>query len=341
MMSTREIVRYIRRWYRSDVLTSIKIFLMKEEVLKKFNKIEIPPILYFEGTNICNALCIFCYYPKIKDELPKKTMSIDLFKEIIFDYESIGGSKVALTPTVGDPLVDKLFSERVRVIDQSNISRMHFYTNLIDFRISHVEALENVQDTIIDVNVSISGFNRDKYNEYMGVDKFERVVRNLKRLSKIHNSNITRKITLRDYGGSNVEKKNFTLLLQNLNLDFSINTEYDSWGGLLESVFEKHTELKRQKMELRKGPCQISYTKPLITVDGELKLCDCRDVHNELVVGNLSENTFSELWNGDNIKKIRNTMFSKENMPEICKKCEMYTSIYNPDSKQILVRNLR
>ncbi len=336
LQNLRTAIRSIKQQYRSEIKTPVRMLLYRKKIGDLFNEIKLPSTLYIECTNVCNALCIFCYYPKIKDERPRKTMSINLFNSIIDDYESIGGSKISLTPTVGDPLVDKLFSERIKIIDKSRIEYIHFYTNLINFRESHIEALQNVTRTTVEVNVSISGFNSERYHTYMGVNKFDRVIRNLQRLSEIDNPHVIKHVVLRDYSGSSIEKKQLTSLLSDLHLDFDIYTEYDSWGGLVENMFEEHAELKQKRLKARKGPCQISYTKPVITVDGELKLCDCRDVNNELIVGKMTGNNFYELWNGEKIQSIRALMYSHEEMPNICKKCELYTSIYDPDSAHII-----
>ena len=79
----------------------------------------------------------------------------------------------------------------------------------------------------------------------------------------------------------------------------------------------------------RVGPCKISYAKPVITVNGDLKVCDCRDVFGAVVVGNIQNETISEIWNGKKIKELRLKFFTPELLPEVCQKCEEYKSIYD------------
>ena len=59
---------------------------------------------------------------------------------------------------------------------------------------------------------------------------------------------------------------------------------------------------------------------PAITIllewDGTLLPC-CRD---HIVLGNLNEKSFMELWNGDEMKRLRETFYKGELRP-YCKQC--------------------
>ncbi len=57
-----------------------------------------------------------------------------------------------------------------------------------------------------------------------------------------------------------------------------------------------------------------------VDVEGKITLCDCQP---DFVVGNLLENTFSEIWNGKVLQKYRAEMISK-NPPEACKICPRF-----------------
>jgi radical SAM protein with 4Fe4S-binding SPASM domain len=99
-------------------------------------------------------------------------------------------------------------------------------------------------------------------------------------------------------------------------------------GGLLEDNISNFEQLPIKERINRVGPCRVSFAKPLITVNGDFKLCDCRDALDELVVGNVFEQTIEEIWNGDDIKRMRDRFYSDKTMPDVCSKCEYYQSIY-------------
>lgn len=71
----------------------------------------IPRGLHVEGTNTCNAECVFCAYPQM--ERKKLVMSKVLFERVVRDYLAMGGQHVSLTPIVGDPFVDRFLFERL------------------------------------------------------------------------------------------------------------------------------------------------------------------------------------------------------------------------------------
>jgi hypothetical protein len=71
----------------------------------------IPRGLHVEGTNICNAECVFCAYPQM--ERKKTVMPMEDFRRIVLEYLAMGGRHVSLTPIVGDPFVDKHVFERL------------------------------------------------------------------------------------------------------------------------------------------------------------------------------------------------------------------------------------
>jgi len=52
-------------------------------------------------------------------------------------------------------------------------------------------------------------------------------------------------------------------------------------------------------------------------------------VFGALVVGNIQNETISEIWNGKKIKELRLKFFTPEFLPEVCQKCEEYKSIYD------------
>ena len=66
-------------------------------------------------TNICNAKCSFCAYPKVVANKTLQTgiMPFDVFKKAVDEWAVVGGQSLDLTPVVGDPLVDPGLLEKV------------------------------------------------------------------------------------------------------------------------------------------------------------------------------------------------------------------------------------
>jgi hypothetical protein len=86
--------------------------------------------LYIEGTNACNAACVFCAYPQM--ERAKAVMPMTLFKKSIDEWAALGGDEIDLTPIVGEPLADKFLFERMDyMMSVPKIRRFHFFTNAV------------------------------------------------------------------------------------------------------------------------------------------------------------------------------------------------------------------
>lgn len=56
--------------------------------------------------------------------------------------------------------------------------------------------------------------------------------------------------------------------------------------------------------EAMRGPCPGLWLTPVIRHDGALLMC-CADLHSELVLGNLHESSFAELWQGERATRLR------------------------------------
>src|SRR4051812_549384 len=98
-------------------------------------------------TNICNAKCVFCAYPRAVESGNLKTgvMSFEMFKKIADEWAVIGGGDLDLTPTVGDTLVDPGLIKKLdyavnvakvpKVVLTTNgilLNRNEFYKKLVD-----------------------------------------------------------------------------------------------------------------------------------------------------------------------------------------------------------------
>lgn len=312
-------------------LTKFKYQFMREKVINGLqNKFRYPKHLYIECVNICNAACVFCYYPEFSKTVAKKTMSVETFKSFVEQFASVGGESIGLTPTLGDPLVDKFFNERLRIIDSSKVPNLVFYTNLINLKESNVNAINSMRNTNIRIRVSITGFSKESYNKYMGVDSFEKVKKNLRLLSaNIVNDNCNIGIILRKYQGSDFEIREFIKYLDKLDLNSTIEEEFDDWSGLVKFGMDQ-SKFKMIKKPEKRGPCQKAYSKTLITVDGNYKLCDVRDGKDQLLLGDASgENGLINMWDNDIAANFRKTLRIDGKIPDVCDKCQHYVSVYS------------
>ena len=313
-----------------ELKSLLNYFFFRKTNLRRLERYKsIPETLYIECVNLCNARCVFCMYPKIKDGLSKKTMSLGFFQTILEEFKSVGGKHIALTPAVADPLVDQFFSERLEVIERLGFESVSFYTNLIGLNDGHLKELSKTTLSVR-ISISLTGFDEDAYARLMGVRSFSKVLRNLRRISKSlrSNSNIDMQVILRRYRGDEASFRDLRTFLTGLPIKYESQIGFDSWGGELRDEIRKNPELMLMPKNRRVGPCSISFSKPLVTVNGLLKACDCRDAHNDLVMGDLSCESLTDIWNGKNFKKFRDSFYNPTSLPKVCRNCEHYVSIF-------------
>ncbi len=294
----------------------------------------LPQLLHIEGTNICNAKCVFCAYRKMKR--PKEIMDIQLFEHIIDEYVSLGGKHISLTPIVGDPFVDPHIFTRLDYLNKcSNIEGFYFFTNAILMKPQVSENLMRYGGKL-SIYISLGGFDRETYKMIMGVDNFERVCLNIDALIEAKrrtNSPIRLFIALRcppsKCKGETWEK--FREYEKENLLAIQETIYYDSWAGKIKPGDLRRVGVKPVPMPYKRGECHMLYAKPVVLANGMVNACACRDIEAELIIGNVKESSLKEIWEGEDLKRII-ALHRSGNYPEVCKRCTYYISVYDSRS---------
>lgn len=300
--------------------------LLKRTKAKLFpNKKYSLQALRFAITNICNAKCVFCSYPRLA--LKSQMMSIEIFQKSLLLLDNRINT-VDLSPAVGEPTVDKTWKDKVHIAYKMGYD-VAFSTNgwsLIndwEWLLQNYEKFEYIQ-------ISIPSFNEENYKLQYGVDFGKRVIGGLYKLVSNNKNRLQLNIKIRNRDNPKIEKSSieykkfekffcekitceFTSLWEN----WSDNVSYDLWSPWMLNRIKVSKPINR--------PCK-ALNGALVNPDGTIRLCACRVVksdHDDLIVGNV-DNTWSELE--ANALKIR-ARYYKMDFPEACKGC----SFYNPE----------
>ncbi len=291
----------------------------------------IPRGLHIEGTNICNAECVFCAYPQMQRR--KKVMPMDEFSRVVDEYVAMGGCSVSLTPIVGDPFVDKYIFERLEDLHaRQEILQIGFYTNAILMDREKSLKLLGFSDKL-HVHVSWGGFDATTWNKIMGVKKFEAArdaVLGFLELKREQGSPIPFTLALRCPDSAccgPLWDELRTFEKQGL-LEIAGLPDYDSWAGKIEDRALTEVGLVPRRMPYKRGACELLFTKPVVLADGRVNACACRDVEAELIVGNIHESPLSIIWGGDAITKLIEN-HERGDYPDVCKRCTYFVSVYN------------
>ncbi|MBI4424047.1 MAG: radical SAM protein [Elusimicrobia bacterium] len=321
----RERIAYAREWARLIV----NYLLVRSKILGPYGVR--PHALYIEGTNICNARCVFCAYPQM--ERPKVTMPMELFRKAVDEYLALGLSEVDLTPIVGDPFVDKhLFDRLDYLASRPEVARFHFYTNAILVKPEWAQRLMGYGDRFW-IFCSFGGFDRETYRKVMGVDKFAEAVAAIRHLieTKVRTkSSIRVTVNLRIPRGS--ERGEFWEYLQERAKEGAIRldgvTDYDNWGGKITGEALAGAQLVAKPPPVHRGPCRRLLTGPVVLADGRVNACCCRDVEATLIIGDLNSRSLADVLAGPELKDLL-ARHEKGDFPEICKTCTKYQSVWS------------
>jgi len=289
-------------------------------------------------TNICNAKCTFCAYPKAVQgkTLQQGVMSFEVFGKAVDEWARAGGNDLDLTPVVGDPLVDPNLLEKIHyAVRQAGIKNVCLTTNAI--LMNRNETYKRLVDSGIScIYISTEGTNREIYEKVYGVKQYDDVisgVRNLLVYNRARGEPVSIAIRFRNAQRPSaiVRSKDFResikpYLSRKVRVNFTV--DYDNWGGTIRA--EDMTGFMRLRPTPPKShvPC-IALFGFAVRHDGLVRLCGCRfnrtDV-DDLVVGNVREQTLEEISKSDRTWEIIKGFYAGKR-PETCSGCTMYHPI--------------
>lgn len=286
-----------------------------------FNK-RTNPLLQIGVTNICNAKCTFCAYPKTT--LNRGVMSMATFMEAIRLWKTEGQSQIDLTPTVGDPLIDPKIVEKVKAAKEAGMS-VSFTTNAI--------LLDKFSRGLIDAGldhifISLPGFDRETYRNVYGVDQADQVRSSILKflmLNKMRGEPCRVRIRFRNsQRPSEIMMSSEYLAVRNMlservRVNFTVG--FDNWGGTVRES-DLHGVMRMKKAVISNKPC-VALRNISVLHDGTLRACGCRFVENEvddLVIGHLNEGFYPARSRARELAK----RFKSGDRPRTCQKCTFY-----------------
>ena len=319
--------KMLRRVASSMLPAGVKVRLSYRTVVKTTRRR--PLELSLETTNICNARCHFCAYPKVTDT--KAVMSMTLFEKICSEYEGIGGGLLGFAPLLGDPLVDPYLLKRVEIVRSNypNI-KLHTFTNGIAFtRFSDDELLFLISNLRF-LNISMGGLSRPRYKEMFGVDKFEQVwqsVCRIARLAQTHNLDIARAIHFRSNAPEEITADPRYAELPGMGYQvFSPLSAFNSWGGIVtqEDLPPGATIIDCDNSQVKEN-CLIPNIILTILPDGNVTACGCFAVGKQFIVGNVETQSLLDVWRASSYESFKRA-FSEGRPSDLCRGCSSYMS---------------
>lgn len=276
----------------------------------------------------CNYKCRMC--PQVnpgRDKSFLKTMPLDLFEKILDEIVPEYGTPVVNLEGSGEPTLVSNLSDYVEAVKSRNLTCLMFCNgaNLSS------KFMREVIDAGIDIiRISMIGYNREKYLEWMGVDNFDSVFSNI--------------VETRDYietTGSSCQLMSYHLIIDNNNLPNEVRNYRQNIikpAGLKSFIWKMHNwsgnydNPNPRKMH-EKRSCGRPFA-PELTVraggeDGRYgavtPCCQTLGPPNELksILGHFDTQSFEEIYFGDKYEKLREAHRETEfDRIEYCRNCD-------------------
>jgi radical SAM protein with 4Fe4S-binding SPASM domain len=236
-------------------------------------------------------------------------MSIDLFKQIIdASHPYVYFSWLHL---FGEPLLNPHVLDMIQYASKNKVA-CGISTNATVLNEELAKNLCNLGlDTII---ISIDATTKETYKKIRPGGDFSKVVKNTERfLNMPEHENIKNTIIqmVRMENNSH-EVDDFIKKWKASDRNVHIKDE-DSWAG--------HFINKNRLKSIERFPCRKLWDRLTIDWQGNISIC-CRDFRMQVKIGNIEEDSFIDIWNGNTMIELRRAHIKNQldGIP-LCKRC--------------------
>ena len=328
LISAIRFLRRIKQWHRNKLSAfTLRFFPDRWRWFEKsrapaFQKAELQPgskrVVAIETTDVCNLNCVMCETWSATRE--KGFMKTEDFIANLSRVQALGQSEITFH-TIGDPLMDKNLGEKLQLCYERGIE--------VDLRTNGL-LLHNFIDVLLKspparLRLSIDGGTRETYEKIRIRGKFDKLIANLKLLTEAFRKHRI----LCELG---VDMVVFDSNLHEIPIFYQVFHSYFKLCHMhfhvVDSLSGDHGALfANEKLSLFSEPvppCKMPFSSLFILHDQRVSVC-CRDYHEELIVGNLREETLDQIWNGENIKQLQKShqraITDPSQLPRACREC--------------------
>lgn len=272
-----------------------------------------PISLGIEVTNACNLKCIMCHRKVMTREIG--FMDFDLFKECARQGIEMG-VKMIVPFNYGEPLLHPRFVDMVEYIkSRSHETIVKINTN--GMLLTKEYAMELMRVGIDEISFSLESCTKEGHERIAIGSNYESILANLSNLidMKKENGKPQIRVCMVRMEETVSEMKQFIRKWRPLVDNIGISDMNTGYGTLRDRRVEK------RPLE-RKVPCRELWVKLQILWNGDVTVC-CIDYDGKLKIGEIPNNSLSELWFGRKLQGMRAIHRARqfERIP-ICSKCD-------------------
>jgi len=328
------LVRFYRTYLsplRADIATIINYYILKRRKKPPLHVPVSPRALTIVSTNLCNASCVFCAYRCLNYE--KEVMPFDTFKKTVDEYKELGGTRLMLSPTIGEILINKDIFKQIYYAKEKGFY-ITIFTNgiLLDINTNYKKIINSGID---EISISTGDIDPNYEAEIFGISKklaLEKINGILKLLKYKEKTKSRIKIVIafraeRPFRKiwQTIQNTKFRYFFSKRYFYIDFKMAYDNWCGTITKKDLLGIMRLKKRPLIRRFPC-ASLWRLSILANGDIRLCGCRIKNTEkddLIIGNINENKFIEIINNENAKRIFSNWVSGR-IPKVCLDCSRY-----------------
>jgi len=287
-----------------------------------YHRSNFPHIHQIEPTNHCPYSCLMCPRQKHMTR-PKGYMDLQLFKKIIDEVttypEEVRNKEIELFH-FGESLLHPEIAQMLSNMLKHNL-KPTLSLNPGELSPSLIEQL--AESPPYKIIISIDSLDSDTYKYLRGkrADLDSAITNTRSLLKKFQQTGLETSIEVR-------------MIVMHYNRD-EANTYQRFWADSgaeiqLRNFFPWNSKKLSELGDVEKYPpympCPFPWQYLVVQWNGDVVAC-CRDYNGIQCLGNITEDSLEEIWNGAKARELREAMASGENMSAMCAECmEMYYS---------------
>jgi len=275
------------------------IYFWKRGAVKISTK---PAFLKVEISNYCTVNCKYCNLYKSKTFYP-----IDSYRELLDKFKDYIYT-VSLYD-IGEPLQNKEIHDYIKYAKQRKVGTVISTTLSVKRDDQFWEDL--VLSGLDQMIVAIDGISEVVYRKYRRKGDFELVFENLKKIihfRNIHNKKLLIEWQMIDFPWNREEQEQARIMSKDLGCNRF---------RLIKEAMQHRLKYKEQN-RIRKRNCLLPYLIFIVTSHKKVRPC-YKIYEDQTFIGNLNYQTPEEIWNGEDIFKIRDRRIIQER--EGCRTC--------------------
>lgn len=336
--SSRDGIRFLSKLTFRRVWNALKIVVgfYYSKIIQKPVMMGLPMSISFEPTTSCNLRC-----PECPSGLRSFTRPIGMLKEQLFK-QTIDELADTLLYLIfyfqGEPYLHPQFLELVSYAVKKGI---YTATSTNAHYLTDEQAKKTVESGLDRLIISIDGTTQETYQQYRVGGNLEKVIegtKNVIKWKKALNSSTPHVIFQflvvkpNQHQIDEVKELAKQLGVDEVGLKTAQIYDYENGSELIPTL-DKYARYQQQadgsyriKNKLV-NHCWKMWHSCVITWDGLVVPC-CFDKDAEFRLGNLKEQTFTKLWNGEKYRSFRQTLVHSRQEIEMCKNCTEGTQVW-------------